>query len=86
MSDPVFSFCPRWKEELVCSCPLGRFVLEMPMGITSVYLPTEESWQSVAPEWARPHWNELHGQLSAWCARQHYPLFVDRTARIYSAE
>lgn len=40
MSDPVFTFQPRWKEELLCSCSEGSFVLEMPMGIASEYAIT----------------------------------------------
>jgi hypothetical protein len=43
MTDKLtFNFAPRWKEELVCLCALGSFVLEMPIGVTSVYLPTED--------------------------------------------
>jgi hypothetical protein len=86
MKDPEFTFTPRWKEELVCSCSLGRFVLEMPMGVTSVYLPPEERWQSIAPEWARHHWTALHGQLSSWCSSLGYPLRVDGTAQVYDAD
>lgn len=39
-----FTFQTRWKEELVCSCPLGKVVLEMPMGVASVYILTELAW------------------------------------------
>jgi hypothetical protein len=78
-----YSFSPRWKEELVCTCRLGDFVIEMPMGITTVYLPTAERWQVLAPEWARGHWEILHAQLAEWCARQHIPLQLDATATVY---
>jgi len=84
MSAPIFSFHPRWKEELVCSCSLGAFVLEMPMGVTSVYMPTEERWPTVAPEWARPHWKTLHSQLEAWCSAQRIPLYLDNTTQPYA--
>jgi hypothetical protein len=67
----------------VCSCSLGSFVLEMPMGVTSVYLPSEEVWPSIAPEWARPHWSELNSQLHSWCSSHGYPLYLDHTARTY---
>jgi hypothetical protein len=48
----MFQFKPRWKEELVVSGPGGSFVLELPMGVLSAYLPTEETWRSKAPAWA----------------------------------
>ena len=38
----AFEFQPRWREEIVCSCSLGAFILEMTMGVTTVYLPTAE--------------------------------------------
>ncbi len=84
MSDvPTFNFGPRWKEEIVCSCALGSFILEMPMGITSVYLPTEEAWQKRAPEWARPYYEALREQLKAYCREHKYPLYIDETAAVY---
>jgi hypothetical protein len=75
-----FEFKPRWKEELVCSCALGSFVLDMPMGVVSVYLPAEEHWKEVAPTWALELWNPLYQQLQAWCAAQKIPLHLDATA------
>lgn len=85
MPDVVFTFAPRWKEELVCSCALGSFVLEMTMGKYSVYLPPESMWQTKAPAWARPLWQELHGQLTAWCASERMPLHVDESAMVMEA-
>lgn len=79
-----FSFHPRWKEELVCSSSLGTLVLEMPMGIPSVYLPTEATWQNVAPAWAQPYWSAIHAQLKAWCAQHGMPLHVDSTACVFA--
>lgn len=78
-----FTFLPRWKEELVCSSSLGEVILEMPMGVPSIYLPTEAVWQDSAPEWARPHWKSIHLQLKAWCALHDLPLFVDDTASVF---
>ena len=83
MKTLTFSFSPRWKEELVCSCALGSFLLEMPMGITSVYFPTESAWQQKAPEWARPYWTKINEQLARWCARQTIPLYVKDDAAVY---
>jgi len=55
MRSPALTFQPRWKEELVCSCELGSFVVEMPMGVLSVDFPDEENWLTQAPVWAQPH-------------------------------
>jgi len=38
----TFQFEPRWKEELVVKGSGGSFVLELPMGVYSAYLPTQE--------------------------------------------
>ena len=69
-----FGFQPRWKEELVCECDLGSLVLDMTMGMPTVYLPNEQTWPSFAPDWATPHWQILHDQLQAWCSSQNVPL------------
>jgi hypothetical protein len=74
---PTFSFEPRWKEELVCSCLEGSFVLEMPMGVVSVLLPCEANWRAKAPEWAKPHWESLRTQLKLWCATNNTPLYQE---------
>jgi hypothetical protein len=74
-----FEFKPKWKEQLVCSCALGSFVLDMPMGVVSVYLPTEEHWQEVAPAWAMKLWGTLFQQLHEWCGKQNIPLHLDAT-------
>lgn len=84
MTALTFVFEPRWKEELVCSCELGSFVLEMPMGTVSVLLPTQPLWEQNAPAWARPHWEALRTQLAEWCARYRYPLHIDASATVYS--
>ena len=81
-SNGVFTFQPRWKEELVCSCSRGSFVLEMPMGIATVYLPTAERWPAVAPAWAKEDWTVVHRELAAWCRRERIPLRVDATAQV----
>ena len=83
MNAPRFEFEPRWKEELVCSCEFGSFILEMPMGVISVYLPTQPEWEQRAPVWVRPHWEALRTQLSEWCAHYRYPLYVDASAAVY---
>ncbi|PBJ81601.1 hypothetical protein CMZ84_15550 [Lysobacteraceae bacterium NML93-0399] len=71
-----FQFQPRWKEELVCSYAGGSFVLDMPMGITSVYMPTQAAWPAHAPPGLADKWSLLHEELSAWCASNSIPLYV----------
>ena len=80
---PQMKFEPRWKEELVCTSPAGRFVLEMPMGVVSVYYPAKAAWAARGPAWAVPYWGEIHEQLSAWCAAENVPLYVDESAGVY---
>ena len=79
----MFKFQPRWKEELVCTGPGGSFVLELPMGILSAYLPTEESWRVKAPEWARDLWPELKSELEAWCRANNAKFYIEATAAVY---
>jgi hypothetical protein len=55
----VFTFERRWKEDVVCSGPSGSFILELPMGILSAYLPTETGWPAKSPPWAREFWPVL---------------------------
>jgi hypothetical protein len=78
-------FQPRWKEELVCSSPLGSFILEMPMGVVTVYFPTEAVWPARAPGWAAPHWRGIFSQLQSWCDANQIPLRVEATAQVYGA-
>jgi len=84
VNDPVFKFQARWKEELICSSSHGSFILEMPMGIVSVYLPTESVWERVAPEWAKTFWETIHKQLSEWCVKEKIPLYIDESANVYA--
>lgn len=83
MQTPTFQFQPRWKEELVCSCDLGSFVVTMPMGVVSVDFPTEDIWQHEAPSWAKPYWDSVRSQLSAWCKSQNIPLYVGPYGHVY---
>jgi hypothetical protein len=58
-------------------------VLELPMGILSVYLPTEEAWGDRAPGWAKDLWPVLHDELQEWCQKNKANFFVHATAGIY---
>jgi hypothetical protein len=75
MTESIFQFAPRWKEELEVTGPGGAFVLELPMGILSANLPSAVTWAETAPDWARDLWPVLHDELMQWC--------VDHDADLY---
>jgi hypothetical protein len=77
-----FQFHYRWKEELVCSCPEGTFTLELTIGFATVYLPTEETWQKIAPDWAKGEWATLHKDIQLWCVNNSIPLVIDSNAHL----
>lgn len=79
----TFTFQPRWKEELVCTGPGGSFVLELPMGVLSAYLPTEDAWKAKAPAWARHLWPDLKLELEAWCKKSKAQFIIDETAGVW---
>ena len=79
----AFEFRAKWKEELVCKGPGGVFVLELPMGILTAYLPTEEAFKSKAPGWAQGLWPQLKEELSQWCVANKAQLVIDPTASVY---
>lgn len=83
MNEQTFYFQPRWKEELVVSGPGGSFVLELPMGVLSAYMPTEAAWKTKAPPWAVDLWPVLRFELDAWCQANKAKLFVDETAGVW---
>ncbi len=79
----TFKFQPRWKEELVVTGPGGSFILELPMGVLSAYLPTESAWKKKAPNWAKELYPELKQELESWCKESKAEFVVDETAGIY---
>lgn len=79
----VFAFQPRWKEELVCTGPGGSFVLELPMGILSAYMPAEAAWPAKCPPWARDLWPDLKADLEDWCRRNGARFFIDESATVW---
>ena len=80
---PTFSFLPRWKEELVVTGPGGSFILELPMGRLTAYLPTEDAFRSKAPEWARGLWPQLRDELQEWCKFNNAGFVIDATAAVW---
>lgn len=79
----TFQFQPRWKEELVCSGPGGRFILDLPMGVLTARLPTEEVWAERAPPWARDLWPVLRIELERWCAGNNARFSLDESAPVW---
>lgn len=77
MTTPVFHFEPRWKEELVCRSALGEILAQMPMGVLTIYWPTESDWQEIAPEWALPHYEGILSQLRAWSESKGIPVRIE---------
>ena len=76
----TFQFHPRWKEELVVTGPGGSFILELPMGIYSAWLPTHQVWLDTAPEWAKDLWPILKEELEDWCRRNKAKIHIDEKA------
>ena len=81
---PVFQFSPRWGEFLVVQGPGGSFALDHPMGIPSVYLPTEEEYRQKAPSWAVDLWDVLRDELEQYCRKYDYRFRIERGATLYA--
>lgn len=79
----MFTFLPRWKEELVCTGPGGQFILELAMGKLTAYLPTEAAWAQKAPPWAREHWAQLCDELQQWCRFNNADFVIDASAPVW---
>ena len=80
----ILSIRPRWKEEVVVTGAGGdRLVLEFPMGIPTVYLPTEAAWAGKAPAWAAGLWPALRRELEDWCTFNNAALVVSETAGVW---
>ena len=79
----TFTFQARWKEELVVTGPGGQFVLELPMGVLTAYLPTEKIWIKKAPHWARKLYPQIKQDLQEWCKENKANLVIDETAGVF---
>ena len=73
-------FHPMWKEELICTMDGRRFVIELTMGVMTVYFPTLAKWQASAPDWAKSQWERVRDDLSDWCDRKKIPLKIQDDA------
>ena len=83
MTQPIFRFAPRWKEELVVTADQGSFVLPFWMGRPTVELPSEAHWPVVAPLWAADHWQPLHRALELWCQGNGAALEVSEKGMVW---
>lgn len=81
---PFFLFAPRWKEEIVVTTNGGSFVLPFWMGSPTVELPTKERWPTVAPDFARDHWDALHKALEQWCRGSGAALEISGHSPVWS--
>jgi len=79
----MFKFESRWKEELVCEGSGSSFVLELPMGVLTAYLPTEAAWSEKGPSWAKRLWPNLRTDLEQWCAKSGARFVIDETAAVF---
>ena len=73
-------FQPKWKEELVCTMDGRQFIIEMTMGVLTVFFPSQSTWESCAPDWAIHHWAQVKEDLTLWCAQQKIPLVIEEHA------
>ncbi len=76
MTPPKYTFTPRWKEDLVCSCADGELVIDLTMGVPNVYFYGEATWAKRAPAWARHQRAEILEELEDWCRANKVPLTI----------
>jgi hypothetical protein len=84
MSQVLFRFLPRWKEELVVTGPGGQFILDLPMGVFSACLPTQAAWPRKAPSWAHDLWPQVRRELEGWSRENNAQLVIDDFAGVYT--
>lgn len=60
-------FTPQWKEIMLCEYNNHNFILEYPMGIPTLYLPNEQQWKLIAPDWAKEIYNQLETDAIEYC-------------------
>jgi hypothetical protein len=52
------------------------------MGVLTAYLPTESTWKTKSPEWAKNLYSELEKELRLWCVENKANLIIDETAGV----
>ena len=76
-------FNTRWKEELVATSKEGSLVFEFTMGKFNVYFPTQDAWQTSAPEWAKQKWTIYLVECKKWCAENNIPITIVDDGIVY---
>ncbi|EEF62540.1 hypothetical protein Cflav_PD5175 [Pedosphaera parvula Ellin514] len=56
------------------------FIIELTMGILTVYFPTRPKWEAGAPDWAKHQWERVKEDLVVWCKAEHIPLRIQDDA------
>ncbi len=67
----MYKFQARWKEELVCSGPMGEFILDLPMGILTVCIPDKNVWDAKFPGF---DFDDFKRQVEAWALNNNAKL------------
>ena len=76
----TISYKARWKEMLDGLAGDQGFTVEMTMGTTHVYFPTEATWQLTAPNWAVGLWQQARDGAESWCASNSVAFTIDDSA------
>lgn len=76
----AIEYRPRWKEMFDGFVGNNKFTVEMTMGTDHVYFPTERTWESNAPDWAKGLWSSARDEAVAWCEKNSVPFDIDQAA------
>ena len=49
-------------------------VMEMTMGNLCIYIPEEQEWESIAPDWAKGNYAYVIEELKKWAEPQQIPV------------
>jgi len=73
-----FEYTPRWKEELVGTYGGHQFSVLLTMGKMHVYFPSEVTWETTAPRWAKGKWQEAMDAAKVWSESNRIPFEIDQ--------
>ena len=78
----TIEYTPRWKEELIGVLEGNQFVVELTMGRLHVYFPSESTWESSAPDWAKGKYLLARTAAEDWSSKNDSDFTVDENAWI----
>lgn len=78
----TIEYMPRWKEELVGVLDGNQFLVELTMGRLHAYFPTESTWESSAPGWAKGKYLLARTAAEEWARNNGSDFTVDDGAWI----